>query len=188
MKIKKIRCKNCGNYFYPDNFNRHTQRYCSRSECRKASNAASSRAYRKKKSRDHEFRNLESERVKKWQRKNPNYWKKKSSKKIEKNKVLRDIAQVEKVHSEMTVLRDITNLQCVVMEGLIVTLTGTVLRDDIGAFIRRMYDKGKSVSGREPENSFIMQLLNERTNNDRQKINRFSSQTPNTDTFQLGRS
>jgi hypothetical protein len=188
MKNKKIRCRNCGNYFYPDKFNRHHQRYCSRLECKKASRFASAQRYRNKKSRDKKFRRGESERVKCWQRNNPNYWKnrRKSSKKAEKNKVLRDIARVEKLHSDVGVLRDIANLQNIVMEGLIVTLTGDVLRDDIGAFIRQMYDKGQDVSGKAPEGSFIMQLLTERTNNDQQKVNRFSSQTSDTDTFQLG--
>ena len=188
MKNRKIKCKNCGNYFYPDNFNRHHQRYCGRLECRKASRLASARSYRKKKSKDKEFRYRESERAKQWQRKNRNYWKnrQKSSKKIEKNKVLRDIAQVKKLHSDVGVLRDIANLQCVVIEGLIVTLTGDVLRDDINTFIRRMYDKGQTVSGRLPEKNFIMQLLKERTNNDSQEINRLSSQTPDSGTFQLG--
>lgn len=174
MKNKKIRCKNCGNYFYPDSFNRHHQSYCSRLECRSASNAASSKAYRKKKSQDAQFRHQESARVKRWQQENPDYCKnrRKSSKKVEKNRVLRDIAQVEKLHSDVGVLRDIANLQSVVMEGLIVTLTGDVLRDDIGGFIRQMYDKGQEVSGREPGKSFIMQLLNERTTNDQQNVNR----------------
>ena len=177
MKNKKIRCKNCGNYFYPDNFNRHHQHYCSRGECRKASNAASSRTYRKKQSQDSEFCRRESERVKKWQRKNPNYWKnrQKSSKKVEKNKVLRDFAQVEKLHSEMTILRDFAKLQHVVLTGVIVTLTGDVLRDDINSFIRQMYDKGNAVSGRVPGNDFIIQQLKERTDNVKQNVNRSTS-------------
>lgn len=174
MKNKKIRCKNCGNYFYPDNFNRHHQRYCSRLECRKTSNAASSKAYRKKQSQTAEYRRKESERVKRWQRKNPNYWKnrQKSSKKIEKNKVLRDFAQVEKLHSDVGVLRDIAKLQDAVLKGVIVTLTGDVLRDDINTFIRQMYDKGNEVSGMMPGNDFIIQNLKERTDNGKQNVNR----------------
>jgi len=188
MKNKKIKCKNCGNYFYPDNYNRYHQHYCGRSECRKASRLACAKTYRKKKSKDKEFRRIESERVKCWQRKNRNYWKnrQKSSKKVEKNRVLRDFAQVEKLHRDVSVLRDFANLQCVVIEGLIVTLTGDVLRDDINTFIRRMYDKGQTVSGRLPEKNFIMQLLKERANNDSQEINRLSSQTPGSGTIRLG--
>lgn len=177
MKNKKIRCKNCGNYFYPDNFNRHHQRYCSRLECRNASNAASSRAYRKKQSKNAKFRRQESERVKRWQRKNPNYWKnqQKSSQKNEKNKILRDFAQVEKLHSDVVVLRDIAKLQDAVLKGVIVTLTGDVLRDDINTFIRQMYDKGNEVSGMMSGNDFIIQKLKERTDNGKQNVNRSTS-------------
>jgi hypothetical protein len=177
MKNKKIRCKNCGNYFYPDNFNRHHQRYCSRHECRKASKAASSKAYRKKQSQDANFRRQESERVKRWQRKNSNYWKnrQKSTKKDEKNKVLRDFAQVEKLHSDIGVLRDIAKLQDAVLKGVIVTLTGDVLRDDINTFIRQMYDKGNEVSGMMSGNDFIIQALKERTDNGKQNVNRSTS-------------
>ena len=160
MKTRKIRCKNCGNYFYPDSFNRHHQKYCSRTECRKASHRASSSKYRKKKSSDSGFLHKESERVKKWQCKNPDYWKKgkKTSKKILKNQFLRDFAQVEKLNSEVILLRDFTNLQYSVIKGVISTLTGNVLRDDITDFVRQMYNKGCEVSGGEPEKSFSCKL------------------------------
>ena len=190
MKTKKIRCKHCMDYFYSDNYNRHHQRYCCRdNKCRKASRAASSKEYRKKKSTDNRFRQKESERVKQWQSKNPNYWKdrQKSSKKDEKNRVLRDFAQVEKLHSDVGVLRDIAKLQDAVLKGVIVTLTGDVLRDDINTFIRQMYDKGKEVSGMMSGNDFIMQQLKEGTDNGKQNVNRSTSQTPDTGAFQLGR-
>jgi hypothetical protein len=175
MKNRKIRCKHCMDYFYPDNYNRHHQRYCCKdNKCRKASSAASSKEYRKKKSEDTRFRQKESERVKRWQSKNPNYRKdsQKKSKKVQKSGVLRDFAQAENLHSEITVLRDFANLQYAVMEGLIITLTGDVLRDDIDGFIRQMYDKSQEVSGKVPEKDFIMQFVKERTDNGKQDVNR----------------
>ena len=178
MKNRKIRCKHCMDYFYPDNYNRHHQRYCCKdNKCRKASRAASSKEYRKKKSEDTQFCQKESARVKLWQSKNPNYWKnrQKSSKKVEKNNFLRDFAQVEKLHSEMMVLRDFAKLQHVVLTGVIVTLTGDVLRDDINSFIRQMYDKGNEVSGMVPGNDFIIQQLKERTDNVKENVNRSTS-------------
>ena len=162
-------------YFYPDNYNRHHQRYCCKdNKCRKASSAASSKAYRKKKSEYTQFRQKESERVKRWQSKNPDYWKdsQKKSKKVQKVGVLRDFAQAEKLDREITVLRDFANLQYAVMEGLIITLTGDVLRDDIDGFIRQMYDKSQEVSGKVPEKDFIMQFIKERTDNGKQNVNR----------------
>lgn len=175
MKNRKIRCKHCMDYFYPDNYNRHHQRYCCKdNKCRKASRAASSKEYRKKKSEDTQFRQKESARVKLWQSKKPNYWKdrEKSSKKNQKSEVLRDFAQAENLHREITVLRDFANLQYAVMEGLIITLTGDVLRDDIDGFIRQMYDKSQEVSGKVPEKDFIMQFIKKRTDNGKQNVNR----------------
>lgn len=175
MKNRKIRCKHCMEYFYPDNYNRHHQRYCCKDDkCRKASRAASSKKYRKKKTEDAPFRQKESERVKVWQRKKPDYWKKpkKRAKKSTENEVLRDFAQAENLHDEITVLRDFANLQYAVMEGLIITLTGDVLRDNIDGFIRQMYDKSQEVSGKVPEKDFIMQFIKERTDNGKQNVNR----------------
>jgi len=173
MKNRKIRCKNCGNYFYPDNYNRHNQKYCSRDECRKASHTASSKKYRKNKSKNAEFRQQESTRVQLWQFQNPNY-RKKSSKKAKKDnfpELLRDFAQVENMQNEITLLRDFANLQYHVIEGLIITLTGDVLRDNIGEYIRQMYDKSREVSGIVPEKDFIMQFKQMRTNNGKKDIN-----------------
>ena len=177
MKNRKIRCKNCGNYFYPDHYNYRHQQYCSRRECRKASHIASAKLYRKSKSLDKEFRKNECKRVKKWQAENSDYWKdrEKTSKKVLEPAVLRDFAQVQKLQSDMTVLRDFANSQYHVIEGLIITLTGDVLRDNIGGYIRQMYDKGREVSGKVPENDFIMQLKRKRMDNGNQNVNRSSS-------------
>ena len=177
MKNRKIRCRNCGNYFYPNNYNRHHQVYCSSDACQKASHRASSRKYRKKKSTNTAFRNKESARIKQWQSENPDYWKnrKKSSKNNYNKELLRDFAQAEKLQSDITLLRDFTNLQYSVIKGLIITLTGDVLRDNIDDFIRKMYDKSLEVSGRVPEKDLIMQLTEKRTNNDQQNVNRQSS-------------
>jgi hypothetical protein len=176
MKNRKIRCKNCGNYFHPDNYNRHHQKFCSRDECKKASHRASSREYRKIKSEKAEFRRRESERVKLWQSKNPDYWKRsqKNAKKVKETKLLRDFAQVEKLTGDISVLRDFANLQYFVIEGLIVTLTGDVLRDNIKGFVRQMYNKGREVSGKVSEKDFIMPLIKKRTDNDEQEVNRSS--------------
>ena len=173
MKYGKIRCRNCGNYFYPDNYNYRHQKYCPRDECRKASRRGSSKKYRSKKSGSADFRRDESARVQKWQSKNPSYWKnrKKNSKKFSEKDVLRDFAQVENLQSEMVVLRDFANSQYLVMKGLISTLTDDVLRDNIGGYLRRMYDKGREVSGAVPEKDFIMQLEKMRYRNEEQNIN-----------------
>ncbi len=75
------------------------------------------------------------------------------------------------MQNEITLLRDFANLQYHVIEGLIITLTGDVLRDNIGEYIRQMYDKSREVSGIVPEKDFIMQFKQMRTNNGKKDIN-----------------
>ena len=116
----------------------------------------------------------ESERVRQWQADNPDYWKKrqKISKKVSAEPLLRDFAQAQNMQNEITLLRDFANSQYHVIEGLIITLTGDVLRDNIGGYIRQMYDKSLEVSGSVSEKDFIMQLRKKRTNNGSQDANR----------------
>ncbi len=172
MKKLKIRCRNCGNYFYPDKYNSHHQKYCSRIECRKASNRASSKTYRKKKSKEAAFRESESSRARDWYSKHSLKVKnrKKSCKKVSEKKVIRDFAQVEKLKDEMVSLRDFANLQSFILQGVIYQLTGFGLRDDISNYIRRMYDKGREVSAASPETNLLIQNLHyERQQNEVQK-------------------
>ncbi len=174
MKHRKIRCRNCGKYFYPDKYNYHHQKYCSRTECRRASRRQSSNKYREKKSRDLSYRQSESNRAKDWYSKHSLKVKnrKKSCKKVSSKEVLRDFAQVEKIQIDISVLRDFANLQSIILQGVISQLTGCGLRDDISNYIRRMYDRGREVSGVDTEtNSLITKLLNERNCNETQKNN-----------------
>lgn len=146
---QKRKCKNCGILFRPNKNNAYHQHYCTKSECKQASAKASKRKYRKRKSRDQAFKIRESERVKKYQRENPDYYKKrkKSSKKVSDSTVLRDFAQVEKCHDDISVLRDFVIFQHVVIEGVISTFADDVLRDNISIIQNRFYDKGKSILG-----------------------------------------
>ena len=172
MSNRKIRCRNCGNYFYPDKYNKHHQKYCSRDECRKAGNRASSKKYRQKKSKTLSFRQAESSRAKDWYSKHRLKVKnrKKSCKKVLEKCVLRDIAQIEKLENDITFLRDVTNLQSTILQGVISQLTGCGLRDGISNYIRRMYDKGKEVSATGTEaNLLTHKLLIERQKNEKQK-------------------
>lgn len=156
MKIEEIRCLHCHRLFTPNKFNQHFQKYCDNEKCRHASKIASRIKYRNNpKNKTPEKRQNESDRVKKWQRNNPNYWKnKKKAKKINKNPVLRDTAQAQ----NPDVLRDIALIKTAVSNlselvdsvryyervtvGLTSTLTGSVLRDIIGDHLDRYYNVG----------------------------------------------
>ena len=155
MKIKKIKCNHCNCYFIPDKYNYHTQMYCTKNECRHASQISSRRRYRRKeKNRTPEKRRKESERVKRCQKKHSSY--KKAQKKAKKNtetdflrdiapaqkSILRDIAQLKKEVSVIPSLeRNIYYYQCVTA-GLAGTLSGDVLREIIGGQLERYYDIG----------------------------------------------
>lgn len=149
MKRKKRKCRNCGRQFIPDNYNHYHQYYCSETECRRASRKASKAKHNRKQSLNLEFRRKENERVKQYQKNNPDYWKKykKSRKKDIAAEVLRDLAQVGNKAEDIRVLRDFAISHNTVINGLISYMTGEVLRDNIGAVIKRLYDRGREVSG-----------------------------------------
>lgn len=178
MRIRK-KCKNCGRTFLPDSYNHHHQAYCNNPDCRKKSRKASKARYRKKRSLSLDFRKKESIRVKAWQTKHPGYWKKrkKRSKKVRRGAVLRDIAQVEKLNEDMSVLRDIAICQHTMLEGVISVLTGDVLREDIGAQRNRLYDRGKEVSGPESEADIINKIKHMRLRHETQSVNRSPPET-----------
>ena len=78
MKKKGKECLHCHKIFIPDRYNHHFQKYCTAKECRHASRLASRRVYRNKpKNKTPEKRIIESERVLKWQKLHPKYWKNK---------------------------------------------------------------------------------------------------------------
>jgi len=155
MRIKKIKCEHCNCYFLPGKYNYHRQIYCTKSECRQVSRIASRRKYRRKdENRTLEKRQKESDRVKRWQKKNNDYKKAPKKAKIKsdehilreiapaQNSVLRDIAQLKKEISVIPELRrNIYYYQCVTT-GLAGTLSGDVLREIIGGQLDRYYDIG----------------------------------------------
>ena len=76
---KKIKCRHCGTFFYPNPRNIKNQHYCSKPDCRKASKVASQQKWVLK-NPDY-FRSRENvARVQAWRKKHPGYIKSKSKK------------------------------------------------------------------------------------------------------------
>ncbi len=73
-KLRRRRCKGCGDLYEPNPRNRRHQRYCSKPSCRKTSKTESHRRWlNKPKNRNH-FRGSENvRRVREWREKNPDY-------------------------------------------------------------------------------------------------------------------
>ncbi len=119
MIIKK-RCRNCRKLFIPDHRNHDRQKYCERAECCQASKAASQRKWLNKPENKDYFRGkLNVQRVQRWRKQNPEYWKKKSPKRV-------------------IALQDLLELQTPVIIGLISNFIGSALQDDIAETLLRM--------------------------------------------------
>jgi len=72
---RKRKCLNCQALFHPDYRNIRHQKYCSESECRKVSKAASQRRWLTKESNKNYFRGSENvQRVQVWRLTHPGYW------------------------------------------------------------------------------------------------------------------
>jgi len=148
---KKRKCPYCKKMFIPDARNQHYQQYCCETdECKKESHRVASARYRQKHRNDEKHKAQECERVKKWQKEHPSYWKKeKKTKNISDKSLLRDILQVEKVTS-FPVLRNIVVYLYRTFSGYIAYSTDwdeeDLLRDFIGTRMNLFYDKGIALS------------------------------------------
>lgn len=144
-KNSKRKCPHCRRTFVPDPYNAHHQRHCGAPECRLASNRASSRKYRRRKQKETSWCEKEKQRVRKWRKTHPGYWKgKKTEKKLPELIGLRDFARGEKESKDLP-LRDFVIFQHSCIKGLISHLTGA-LRDDIGSQLNMYYERGRALS------------------------------------------
>ena len=147
---KSRKCLFCQTSFIPDPRNKHDQQYCSKTnECKRESNRAASGRYRQKHRDDKDKKEKECERVKKWQREHPDYWKtKKKAKIISPEALLRDMTQAQKVTS-FPLLRDMTLYLYACFSGYVAHATdwneNLLLRDFIATRMNRFYDKGNAL-------------------------------------------
>ena len=81
--IFKKKCCHCRKLYIPDPRNRSRQKYCDKPECRKASKAASQKKWLSKPENQNYFQGPDNvERVQEWRKRNPGYWKSKSTKQL----------------------------------------------------------------------------------------------------------
>jgi hypothetical protein len=149
QRIKRRKCKHCGGLFLPDPRNVTRQRYCSKPECRKASKASSQKRWLEKPENQDYFRGPDNvERVQRWRKDHPGYWRKKKNKPIALqdplNQQLTD--STDKGGDFMThALQDSLILQPSVFIGLLSQLTGFALQEDIAMVARRMQQLGNDI-------------------------------------------
>ena len=144
---EKKKCCNCKRLFRPDPRNAKRQKYCSQSDCRKASKASSQKRWLQKPENRDYFRGPDNvQRVEHWRKVHPGYWRRKpkanpyalqdalNQQAIENNDNLAELAS--------DALQDSLIWQPAVLIGLIAQLTGYVLQDDIAMAARRMQQLG----------------------------------------------
>ena len=123
------KCRHCKLLFLPERRNAHHQRYCSQPACRRQSKAESQRRWREKPQNQNYFRGEENcERVREWRKRHPGYSRKKKS-------------------APGEALQDVFVMQPAVIVGLISTMTGSALQDDIATVARALFRKGKDILG-----------------------------------------
>lgn len=160
-RIKKIKCCHCGELFEPDYRNLGRQEYCKKSECRKASKAASQIKWLSKPENKDHFKGPDHvERVKEWRRNNPGYWKRKGPVQVEtvvKEPALQDPFELQwteiisNIDFNTIPLQDSLRLQYSVIVGLISHITGFALQDDMAVTLRRMQQSGQDILYRQPQ-------------------------------------
>ena len=146
----KRKCLCCQEFYEPDRRNLRHQCYCSKPACRKQSKAQSQRKWQQKPENQNYFRSPEnSQRVKEWRKRNPDYRRKKSS---PVQGVLQEVFQSQTPHNEEVipekrrdVLQDLLLVQPVVVVGLISMMTGSVLQEDIVSTVRVLVRKGGDI-------------------------------------------
>lgn len=136
QRVRKRKCRNCGDFFDPDHRNVLKQKYCKKPACRKASKAAAQARWLAKPKNKNYFRGTDNVRhVQEWRRRNPGYWRRKGRK---PKSTLQDhfrenIIENQIVTSQLDegTLQDFFISQHAVLIGLIAHLTGMTLQDDI---------------------------------------------------------
>lgn len=152
-RAESRKCLCCKGYFTPDRRNRHHQKYCSKPECRLASKKASHQKWLSSiKGADYFSGEWNIARVQRWRLEHPGYWKNRTTKGTEP---LQDVIKTQTTDIKYdtkdrdllqhNALQDLLFLQPALFVGLIASLTGSTLQDDIAQTTRRFIDSGRDI-------------------------------------------
>lgn len=147
------RCLFCSKLFRADARNARHQKYCAEPSCRKASKAASQRAWQAKPENLNYFRGAENiARVQWWRATHPGYWRRPSGQRAARAVALQEICQVQPVEIAVDsaglpqdALQDLLTFQPAVLVGFIAQFTGSALQDDIVRSTRRLVELGQDI-------------------------------------------
>lgn len=149
-------CLFCGDLFRADPRNARHQKYCSQPACRKASKAASRRAWLAKAENQDYFRGPENvQRVQLWRVAHPGYWRRVKGERRERPGApvaLQDLCPAQAIEIAddsqgvlQPALQDLLLDQPAVLIGFIAQFTGSALQDDIARSTRRLLELGQDI-------------------------------------------
>ena len=156
---KLLKCLFCGALFRADGRNAHHQKYCAAPACRKASKAASQRAWLAKPENQDYFRGPDNVlRVQAWRASHPGYGRRAT---VEQQTAavasptapaLQDLCAVQAIETKkisQEVLRlplqDLLRDQAAVLIGFIAHFTGSALQEDIARSTLRLLELGHDI-------------------------------------------
>lgn len=151
----KFKCLHCSAFYLPDYRNRGRQSHCSRPPCRQASKAQSQRRWLRKPENQNYFRGPENtRRVQEWRAGHPGYGRKKSA---QVDKPLQEPCSAQAPALKTlapprppAALQDLCLMQPAVLVGLISTMTGSALQEDIARSARSFLAWGHDILGTVP--------------------------------------
>jgi len=153
-RVRKRKCLGCGELFVPDPRQKGRQNFCSKLECRCASKAHSQQKWlRKPKNKTYFSGSEHVMRVQVWRKENPGYSKRDRLRK----KALQDTCgpqpvtpQVDATSLAQDALQDTCLSQPSLVVGLIASLSGLTLQDEIAVYIREVQSHGQRILRRVP--------------------------------------
>jgi len=150
QRKRKRKCFNCHHFFTPDYRNVKRQKYCNKTECRKASKAASQQRWLQKKENCNYFHDDKNvQRVQEWRKKHPGYWRRKRPE--DPNALQDSLSEKQEKKQEVSkqlpasALQDVLNGQQAVLIGLIAHFCANALQDDIAETTRRLQQLGDDI-------------------------------------------
>ncbi len=146
-RARRRKCGCCHELFRPDPRNLRHQRYCSKPNCRRASQSASQRRWLAKPQNRDYFRGPDNvARVQAWRRDHPGYWRQRGKSLAA---ALQDDSHAQIIepasNSATLALQEIISAQPVVLMGLIAHVIGSALQDDIATTSHRLLQLGQDI-------------------------------------------
>ena len=143
------KCLSCGEVFTTDVRNRGRQKYCGKSECRRASKTASQHRWLSQPQNRHYFRDAENAaRVRRWQQAHPGYWRntmRSRRRTLQETSPSKALIPLENGTESPLLLQEVLSAPGPLFIGLIATLAGSPLQEDIAGTSRRLVQLGHDI-------------------------------------------